>query len=717
MNFLAQSWLWFHPAITRVLGGQSNWHVEHTDALVALRALPDNSVDACVTDPPSGIAFMGKDWDHDKGGRDAWIAWLASIMTEVARVLKPGAHAFVWSLPRTSHWTGMALEQAGLEIRDSFNHIFSTGFPKSKRLGDGIGSALKPATERWFLVRKPVPEEVITRCLYALHVNIAALFSMLSQAPRKDAVSAQPSADPKRSMANPRLDRTDTSNSEANWCTVSSWLSILADVYQVMSTCTIAMDDALITDLETLNSCVSKIMHDDMRKDETRQSGLMRNAASVDALFRAVYLSCGVIQTRTAAERVSSADPSLLSSDATVPPKENANMAGSHDCWWLVRKPFDGTLEKNYTEHGTGGLNIDACRVAHASPEDLQAHQEQVEALKAKGGSLGNSWKNSSDLSGANDVSDAGRWPPNLAFSHHPDCERVGITRVTANPTWDTPNRATEPSKFTGSEVSKVRHATRAGEPSADRRYTDQGVTGFAALPGARRDDTEAVEQWNCVDGCPVRTLALQSGELSSGMLDRSTIRAENRTYGKAPAERSGVYAADKGSAARFFPQFQQSALDDLTPFLYQAKPSTGERDQGLEAFRVLSGGDATGRKDGSAGVNNPRAGAGRTGGRRNHHATVKSVELIRYLTRLITPPAGIVIDPFAGSGTGGVAALQEGARWLGFELNDSDEEPSVSVARARISGQEGRPYTPRPSLQNKEAPARRSLFSLFDKP
>jgi len=531
MNFLARSWLWFHPAITRVLRGQSNWHVEHTDALVALRALPDNCVDACVTDPPSGISFQGKAWDRDKGGRDQWIDWLSDIMREVCRVLKPGAHAFVWSLPRTSYWTGMALDNAGLEVRDSFHHIYSVGFPKSKRLADGVGNAAKPA----------------------------------------------------------------------------------------------------------------------------------------------------------------------------------------HENWWLVRKPFDGTLERNYADHGTGGLNIDSCRVAHASPADLEAHKQQVAALKAKGGSLGNSWKNSSDLSGANEVNAAGRWPPNLLLSHHPSCEYLGTTEIAANPTWDTPNRATEPSKFTGSEVSKVRHATRAGEPSAERRYADQGVTGFAALPGARRDDTEAVEQWNCVDGCPVRSLALQSGDLKTngGPVQR---KHASMGYGGATGSAREVMSSS-GSAARFFPQFQHSALDDLTPFLYQAKPSTSERDQGLEAFRVLSGGDATGRKDGSAGVNNPRAGAGRTGGRRNHHATVKSVELIRYLTRLITPLSGIVIDPFAGSGTGGVAALQEGVRWLGFELNDSDEEPSVSVARARISAQEGRPYTPRPALQNKEAPARRSLFSLFDKP
>jgi hypothetical protein len=52
------------------------------------------------------------------------------VMTEGLRVLPPGGHAFVWALPRTSHWTGMALEDAGFEIRDSVHHIFGQGFPK-----------------------------------------------------------------------------------------------------------------------------------------------------------------------------------------------------------------------------------------------------------------------------------------------------------------------------------------------------------------------------------------------------------------------------------------------------------------------------------------------------------------------------------------------------------------------------------------------------------
>ncbi len=108
------------------------------DCLELLRTLPDASVDAVVTDPPAGIAFMGREWDHDKGGRRQWIAWLSEVMGECLRVLKPGGHAVVWSLPRTSHWTATALEDAGFDIRDCLLHVFGSGFPKSLDVGKAL---------------------------------------------------------------------------------------------------------------------------------------------------------------------------------------------------------------------------------------------------------------------------------------------------------------------------------------------------------------------------------------------------------------------------------------------------------------------------------------------------------------------------------------------------------------------------------------------------
>lgn len=111
------------------------------NCLEVMRTFPDNSIDTVITDPPAGIAFMGKEWDSDKGGSAQWIAWLTEIMAECLRVTKPGGMALVWSIPRTSHWTGMAVEQAGWIPRDVITHLFGTGFPKSHNISAAIDRA------------------------------------------------------------------------------------------------------------------------------------------------------------------------------------------------------------------------------------------------------------------------------------------------------------------------------------------------------------------------------------------------------------------------------------------------------------------------------------------------------------------------------------------------------------------------------------------------
>lgn len=167
------------------------------DCLEQLKSIPDNCVDSLVTDPPAGISFMGKAWDDDKGGRKQWVAWMTEVMSECLRVMKPGAHGLVWALPRTSHWTATALEDAGFEVRDVVTHLFGSGFPKSMdvskaidksaglerpripggqggvntvlgarkpgeaRQWQGWGTALKPASEHWILVRKPCSEKTV----------------------------------------------------------------------------------------------------------------------------------------------------------------------------------------------------------------------------------------------------------------------------------------------------------------------------------------------------------------------------------------------------------------------------------------------------------------------------------------------------------------------------------------------------------------------------
>jgi len=160
------------------------YQVLHGDCRDVMAQMESESVDAIVTDPPAGIAFMGRAWDSNLGGRDQWIAWLAVIMREALRVAKPGAHALVWALPRTSGWTHRALEDAGWEIRDCITHLTGQGFPKSHNLtGDwqGWGTALKPAAEFWYLARKPLTGTVAANVLAhgtgAIHVDACRIGS------------------------------------------------------------------------------------------------------------------------------------------------------------------------------------------------------------------------------------------------------------------------------------------------------------------------------------------------------------------------------------------------------------------------------------------------------------------------------------------------------------------------------------------------------------
>jgi site-specific DNA-methyltransferase (adenine-specific) len=95
-----------------------------------LKTIPNNSIDAIITDPPYGIDFLGKAWDANTGALETY--------QECLRVLKPGGHIVAFSAARTYHYLAITLEQAGFEIRDQIMWIYSSGFPKSQDIGRQI---------------------------------------------------------------------------------------------------------------------------------------------------------------------------------------------------------------------------------------------------------------------------------------------------------------------------------------------------------------------------------------------------------------------------------------------------------------------------------------------------------------------------------------------------------------------------------------------------
>lgn len=464
----------------RVIFDHDRCTLLHGDSAQLGAVLPEACVDALVTDPPAGIGFMAKGWDRDKGGRDAWIAWLAQTLAPSFRAMRPGAHGLVWALPRTSHWTALALELVGFEIRDRVSHLFGTGFPKSLDVSKAIDG------------------------------HLGAERRVIGERPGTGSTTFAGETDGKG--LGPTVQITEPASAQA-----AAW--------------------------EGWGTALKPAMED----------------------------------------------------------------------WWLVRKPLVGTVAENVLRYGTGGLNIDGCRIGDSGGTSKAGMQiSTYDTVTSYGNGL-NSTRFGIPVDGL------GRWPAHLTLSHERSCWVAG------------------PDDYLCPICGEVR---KSGECS--RCGTSRG---------------------RCAPGCPVAQMDAQSGAAPA------KPRREGQRDKINPLP--GVWPADPGGgASRFF---------------YVAKGSRSEKDEGLGHLPASTGGAATGREDGAAGLGNPRAGAGRTGGARNVHPTVKSLALMRWLCRLITPPGGVVLDPFAGSGSTGVAALAEGFRFVGCEQGGGEGDPYLPILIGRI--------------------------------
>lgn len=120
------------------------------DCLEEMANMEANSIDFIVTDPPYGLKFMGKDWDHGIPGIPFW--------EQALRICKPGSMIAAFGGTRTHHRLMVAIEDAGWEIRDCIMWLYGSGFPKShNKFGfEGYGTALKPAWEPIILAMKPL---------------------------------------------------------------------------------------------------------------------------------------------------------------------------------------------------------------------------------------------------------------------------------------------------------------------------------------------------------------------------------------------------------------------------------------------------------------------------------------------------------------------------------------------------------------------------------
>lgn len=177
------------------------------------------------------------------------------------------------------------------------------------------------------------------------------------------------------------------------------------------------------------------------------------------------------------------------------------------------------------------------------------------------------------------------------------------------------------------------------------------------------------------IDGCRVGSDIVGWGGKGAG---GNTWNEENNGLGKDGDARPVM--------GRWPANFVHDGLnaEEWLRFFYCAKASKADRDDGV-LLTATSAAEMVDRDADSAGMNSPRAGAGRTSGARNDHPTVKPTALMQWLVRLVTPPGGTVLDPFTGSGSTGKACMLEGLEFIGFEMDPHYcEIAEQRIAKAR---------------------------------
>lgn len=358
--------------------------LHHADCLDVLRAMPDASIDSVVTDPPYGLAdhhpkvieaalrawlsgdreyvpngrgFMGREWDKFVPPPAVW--------DECFRVLKPGGHLLAFAAPRTADLMTMSIRLAGFDIRDSIKWIYAQGFPK----GGDIGKAI----DRMRADRGDV-----------LHVTAWLNAACLAAGFTRKQVDAAFGFNGMASHWTSLQGKAATVPTNEQWTHLQELLGF---------------DNEMTAEVHRLNARKGDVGENFAAREVvgSRHAGLANGNGSIFLSGSAGADERGHVAVTTAASEAAKRWQGW-----------NTQLKPAHEPIVVARKSTGfNTTAANVLEHGTGALNIDACRIAGSS--------ENARTNKGRGlGYMGG------DAERGAWTGDDGRWPTNVVMSHAP---------------------------------------------------------------------------------------------------------------------------------------------------------------------------------------------------------------------------------------------------------------------------------------------------------
>jgi DNA modification methylase len=355
------------------------------------------------------------------------------------------------------------------------------------------------------------------------------------------------------------------------------------------------------------------------------------------------------------------------------------DLKGSKEPILMARKPFTGTRRDHMATTGLGGLFIDGCRIA--TDEVVKVHSRGPTSGKSKGAYGDRKAQETRQTEGQK----LGRWPPNVLLTHDAACACFsGTARRTSNrfdgsdydPCWDGERLTAQHQRIRSlmldglwRTLTDIEDTT--GDPPASisaqlRHLRKPRFGGFFVDKRTKGDRSRGLyeyrvdtsDNWVCAPDCPIFTLNQQSGAVGA----RAGVKG---TEPSAVLNTGNVYNTRTREGVRPL----RDKLAGAARFFYNSKANNRER-WGIchDCGEVFCRGD----KDDRARHKEHKV---------EWHPTVKPEAIMAWLVRLVTPEAGHTLDPFAGTGTTGVAALNQGFVVTLIEQN----ETYARIINARI--------------------------------
>jgi len=677
----------------------ARWRVDHGDALDVLRGLPDGCVDSVCCDPPYGLSshdrhvpailrawldgsdaadvaarlrgFMGREWDALPPSPVVW--------REVLRVLKPGGHCLAFGGTRTSHLVAIGLQLAGFEIRDAIEvsglasaaHLlwtFGSGFPKGHNVSKAIDKEAGAVREGGVPYVSPGGVKP-TDTLSGWGANGRRQTMLTAPATPEAAqwegwdVALSPSQEPVIVARKP-LAGTVAAN-------VLEWGTGALNV----DACRTGTEP--VVSLRPVATSAGKVLGKfNGAPTETHAGRWPANLLLVHAPACTAAECVPGCAVRALDSQSGECDTSRNSGGAAW--TDSVSSAGRHSS--PAREPLPRAT-------GASALgSVTGCLFASEASQTPSGDSQSATADGTDGGAS-----------------------PGLAVSTDRS-KAAGCGRCTSAPSRTDGKSTTE----TETPATTTSRTSNACHPPSTTPCTTQSASHTGSSTGAKNDGASGATSGSrstatpCGTPAPITATASHapSPTCENGAPETQSTSRQNASG--ATTRSSFPHAVPRPNTpavrtphgpSRFFPSARYTDAD-LWPFRYVAKADTAQREMGLGSVRRKRGR----RNDAQIVlVDVPETPIERE----NDHATVKPVEIMRWLVKLCCPPGGLILDPYCGSGTTGVAALAEGFRFLGIERDPvgPDDVQSVYIARARIAGTAARPlgYRPAPERARQE--------------